>query len=72
VGRVMPVYRFYRIEKNGHVTGPPPIRVLPDDPDAVHEATKLLNRKDIEIWQGSRLVAYVTAKEKKSQRERLG
>jgi hypothetical protein len=50
----MLAYRFYTIQKNGHIVSPPSDHNLPDDLTAVTEAKKLLNRHDIEIWQGAR------------------
>jgi hypothetical protein len=55
----MSVYRFYSIEKNGHIAGPPVVYELPQDHDALREAKKLLDGRDIEIWQDARLVAYL-------------
>ena len=59
----MPAYRFYSIERTGHITTPPSYHELPDDLSATQEAKKLVNGKDIEIWQGSRLVAFLVSDE---------
>ena len=56
----MPEYRFYAIEPNGHVSGPPAARDLPDDSEALKEARQMVNGHDIEVWQGSRILAYLT------------
>jgi hypothetical protein len=57
--RVMPEYRFYKIRKDGHIDGPPVDLDLPDDGSAIQEARKLQNGRDIEVWQGPRVVGYV-------------
>jgi hypothetical protein len=67
----MPAYRFYSIKKNGHVVGPPATHELLTDLDAVREANKITDGNDIEVWQGARLIAYVTPEEKKSWRRRM-
>jgi hypothetical protein len=64
----VPAYRFYTINKDGHVVGPPATHELPADRDAVQEANKIIDGNDIEIWQGARLIAYVTPEEKRPWR----
>jgi hypothetical protein len=44
-------YRFYLIREDGHVAGPPQDFDFSDDYDAVKAAEKLLDGRDIEIWQ---------------------
>jgi hypothetical protein len=56
----MPTYRFYSLKKDGHIAGTPSDFDCPDDNDAVKEAEKLLDGRDIEIWQGTRVVAYIS------------
>lgn len=55
----MPEYRFYTINRNGRIAGPPIDYELPDDDGAVKEANKLLGGQAIEIWQGARVVAHL-------------
>jgi hypothetical protein len=57
-------YRFYAIQKDGHIVGPPSDLNLPDDLAAVTEGKKLLSRNDIEIWERTRVVAYLTLDKK--------
>jgi hypothetical protein len=57
-------YKFYVIRKDGHIDTPPSECVLPNDLAAVAQAKALTNGHDIEIWQGARIVAYVTSDEK--------
>jgi hypothetical protein len=56
----MPEYRFYSIRKDGHVAGSPIDRDCLDDGEALKEARQLVNGRDIEVWQGPRIVAYLT------------
>jgi hypothetical protein len=63
----MPDYRFYPIKIDGHISGPALNFDVADDDAAVKEASKLLDGNDIEIWQGTRLVAYVVPDQKQRQ-----
>jgi hypothetical protein len=56
----MPEYRFYKIGRNGHISGPPIDHEAPDDQAAIQAAKALIKTVDIEIWQGPRVVAYLT------------
>lgn len=53
-------YKFYAIKRDGHIEGPPAARDCPNDGEALKEARQLVNGHDIEVWQGSRLIAYLT------------
>ena len=58
----MPEYRFYIIEKDGHIARPPTVIEFPDDNTAVETANKtkqLLEGLSVEIWQRSRIVAHL-------------
>jgi hypothetical protein len=57
----MPDYRFYAIRTDGHVDGPPAAHDLPNDAAAVAKAKQFQNGHDIEIWQGTRVVAYLVS-----------
>jgi hypothetical protein len=59
-GSAVPEYRFYTIKRDGHIAAPPAEFDLPNDDAALKEAKQLLNGHDIEIWQGGRVVAYLT------------
>jgi hypothetical protein len=52
-------YRFYLIREDGHVAGPPQDFDFSDDYDAVKAPEKLVDGRDIEIWQSTRVVAYI-------------
>jgi len=60
----MPEYRFYAIKPDGHFAEPATERELPDDAEALKEARKLMDGHDIEVWQSSRIVAYLTSDDK--------
>jgi hypothetical protein len=60
----MSAYRFYAIERDGHIVRPPVERDYPQDGEALKEARQLVNGHDIEVWQSSRLVAYLTPDDK--------
>lgn len=55
----MPVYRFYAITEDGHIDRPPFTHNLPNDKAADEKAKQFLDGHDIEIWQGTRVVAYL-------------
>jgi hypothetical protein len=60
----MPEYRFYAIKRDGHIAAPPANLDLPNDAAALTEGKKLVNGHDIEIWQGPRVVDYLTPDDK--------
>jgi hypothetical protein len=55
----MPQYCFYTIKKHGHVAGPPVSYELPNDDVAIEQAKLLINGRDMEIWEGTRVVSYL-------------
>jgi hypothetical protein len=52
----LPEYRAYLIGSDGHFVGCEPI-VGADDSDATEKAKRLVDGHDVELWNGSRLVA---------------
>jgi hypothetical protein len=60
----MSEYRFYAINPDGHVEGPPAVRDCRDDGAALKEAREMVNGHDIEVWQSTRIVAYLTPDDK--------
>ena len=52
----MPNYRFYTLNKEGHVDTLPVDCECSDDDAAVKQATRIAKGKSIEIWQGERKV----------------
>jgi hypothetical protein len=55
----MAEYRFYPIQKDGHLLGPLTIMHLSDDNAAIKAANGLNVERPLEIWQLSRKVARV-------------
>lgn len=60
----MPLYRFYRMNKAGHIDGMPEIVDCSDDDDAVAKAKKHADGRAIEVWDLGRCVATVQARAK--------
>jgi hypothetical protein len=58
----MPEYRFYLMDKRGHIDRPPVTQDLPDDDAARAEAKQLDDDHAVEIWQGARIVAHLDPK----------
>lgn len=56
-------YKFYRVKTDGHVGGPACVRKLPNDQAALKEARAAVADGNIEIWQGTRMVASIVADE---------
>ena len=48
-------YRVYFLNSEGHFTGGQDI-VAPDDTEAVKKTRQLLDRQDLELWNGERLI----------------
>ena len=61
----MPDYRFYVVNKDGHIAGPPLVVDCADDEAAVKEAKQLVDGGVIEIWQRARKVKYLTPDKKR-------
>jgi hypothetical protein len=49
-------YRFYVLDENDLVRGPPQVFECPDDDDAVEKGVQLLNGRVVEVWIHSRRV----------------
>jgi hypothetical protein len=61
----MPEYRFFLVAQNGHIHEPPIGVEASGDAQALKLARERMRAKDvevcdIEVWQGTRLVAYLT------------
>jgi hypothetical protein len=52
----MPEYRIYTVDFNGHIALPAKVIECNDDVGAVHAALLAMDRLDVELWQGKRLV----------------
>jgi hypothetical protein len=60
--QVIPNYRIYSITQDNHIASRPVTIVCDDDTTAVQQSQKLLDRNDIQLWQGRRLVTRLKAK----------
>jgi hypothetical protein len=58
----MPDYRAYKIKPDGHIDGVPTIITCDDDQAAIEKTKSLVDGKDIELWDGTRLVTMMRAK----------
>lgn len=52
----MPECRIYTVDFNGHIALPAKVIECNDDDGAVQAALLAMDRQDIELWQGKRLV----------------
>jgi hypothetical protein len=53
-------YRFYKLlTGTNHIRGPVKIRVCQNDTEATVQARKMLDERDVEVWDGARFVARV-------------
>ena len=66
----VPLYRFYKLDKAGHVAGLPEVVDCTDDIDAAEKAEQRAAGQVIEIWDLARRVAVVGAREKKPDQSR--
>ena len=58
----MPDYRIYLVTQDNHIASAP-IRIACDsDLVAIQQSHKLLDSKDVQLWQGRRLVTRLKAK----------
>ncbi len=53
----MPDYRIYKLNAQGHVTGPALVLVCEKDADVIRKVESLIDGHDVEILEQSRLVA---------------
>jgi len=60
-GHVVIAYRFYKIDRNDHIDGPPHVLECEDDDAALIEARKFVDRHAIEIWRDSKRVGLIRA-----------
>jgi hypothetical protein len=60
--QVMPDYRICLITQDNHIASTPVTIVCDDDKTAVQHSQKLLDRNDIQLWQGRRMVTRLKAK----------
>jgi hypothetical protein len=58
----MPDYRICSITEDKHIASTPVTIVCDDDQIAIQRSQKLLDRNDVQLWQGRRLVTRLIAK----------
>jgi hypothetical protein len=56
---VVPFYRFYKLDKRGHIEGLPEAIDCKDDADAIAKAEDRSTTRAIEIWDLGRRVAVI-------------
>ena len=61
----VPLYRFYKLDKTGHIAGLPEAVDCTDDTDAAEKARQRAANEVIEIWDLARRVAVVGTRDKK-------
>jgi hypothetical protein len=63
--RAMPDYKFYPVDKKGHILAPPRIvRAMTDD-EALERGKQLLDGHDLEAWEGTRRLGTLPAPQQK-------
>jgi hypothetical protein len=58
----MPDYRIYLVTEDDHIASAPVKIACDDDLSAVRQSQKLLDRHDIQLWEGRRLVTRLKSK----------
>jgi hypothetical protein len=53
----MTEYRVYTLDYDAHIGQPAKIITCADDAEAVERTWQLMDGKDLELWEGDRLVA---------------
>jgi hypothetical protein len=54
------LYRFFPIDKEGHVHDMPEAHALATDKAALRKAEEMSDRCQIEVWEGRRLIGLVS------------
>jgi hypothetical protein len=58
----MPDYRIYLVTEDNHIASAPVKIACDNDLSAIRQSQKLLDRHDIQLWQGRRLVTRLKGK----------
>jgi len=58
----MPDYRIYLVTEDNHIASAPVGIACDNDLSAVRQSQKFLDRHDIQLWQGRRLVTLLKGK----------
>jgi hypothetical protein len=62
-GSLMAEYRAYAIASDGHFIGFEPL-ICADDHEAIEKAKRLIDKYDVELWNGNRFVTRLSVPEK--------
>ena len=57
----MPDYRIYVVDEHGHIAGPAHVITCATDEEAIEKAKPMIDRHDIELWDGARKIAKISA-----------
>lgn len=57
MGQCMSSYRIYILDSGNHIQGPPKIVECDSDQEALQQAQAMVDGRDVELWDGNRLVA---------------
>ena len=55
-GQAVPEYRIYQLDESGHIGGPAEVIQAPSDNAATQVVMQMRDGRDLELWQGARLV----------------
>jgi hypothetical protein len=61
----MPAYRLYKLTDSNRIAGPPAMIECDSDAEVIAKAKAMLGGLDIEIWDGQRVVARLSAARRK-------
>jgi len=61
----MPHYRIYVVQQSGRISGQPIIIECDGDKEVIEKARKMLDGRDIEVWDRARVVARLKSYESK-------
>jgi hypothetical protein len=64
VAQKMAEYRAYTVGSDGHFVGCEPL-ICDNDDDAIARASSLMDRHDIELWKGPKLVIRLKCRTKR-------
>jgi hypothetical protein len=53
---IMPDYRAYPVDANGHVLGVPVVITCDSDDEGVEKARPIVNGRDVEVWEARFIV----------------
>ena len=63
-GALMADYRVYQLAEGGHIRSPPETFACEGDEAAIQIAERMVDGRDVELWQLDRLVIRLRSKDK--------